>query len=79
MYLSIKSKSINQGSRVAQWSKTLLLNARGVTVVPGLNPGCIPSGCDWESHKAAHNWPSVAGVGRHFKEECVLNGLALLN
>ena len=32
------------------------------TTVPGLNPGCITSGCDWESHRAAHNWPSVARV-----------------
>ena len=58
-------------SRVPQWSKTLHLSARGVTAVPGLNPGCITSGRDWESHREAHNWPRVIGgldgVGRHCK------------
>jgi hypothetical protein len=42
-----------------QQSKALHLSARGVTTVPGSNPGCITSGRDWESHRAAHNWPSV--------------------
>ena len=31
------------------------LSARGVTAVPGSNPGCITSVCDWESHRALHN------------------------
>ena len=25
-------------------------------------PGCITTGRDWESHRAAHNWPSVVQV-----------------
>ena len=45
-------------SRVAQWSKALHFSARGITAVLGLNPSCVTSGCDWESHRAAHNWPS---------------------
>jgi hypothetical protein len=48
-----------RGSRVAQWSKTLHLSARGVTAMPDSNPGCITSSCDWESHRAVHNWPTV--------------------
>jgi hypothetical protein len=40
---------------VAQRSKALHLSARCITAVPGLNPGCITSGRDWESHRAA-NW-----------------------
>ena len=52
----------NQGSRVAQPSKALHLSARGVTTVPGLNPGCITSGRDWDSHRTAHNWPSIVRV-----------------
>jgi hypothetical protein len=47
------------GSRVAQRSKALHLSVCSITTVPGLNPGCITSGRDWESHTAAHNWPSV--------------------
>ena len=43
--------------KVAQWSKTLHLIARGITAVPGLNTGCITFGRDWESHRAAYNWP----------------------
>ena len=50
------------GSRVAQWSKALHLSARGVTTDPGLIPGCITTGCDWESHRVQHNWPSVIQV-----------------
>ena len=41
-----------QGSRVAQRSKALHLSARGVTTDPGLIPGCITTGRDWESHRA---------------------------
>ncbi|CAB1347832.1 unnamed protein product, partial [Coregonus sp. 'balchen'] len=29
---------------------------------PGLIPGCITTGRDWESHRAAHNFPSVVRV-----------------
>ena len=37
-------------------------SARGVTTDPGSIPGCIITGCDQESHRAAHNWPSVVRV-----------------
>ena len=38
--------------------KALHLNARGITTdTPGSNPGH-----DWESHRAAHNWPTVVQV-----------------
>ena len=50
------------GYRVAQWSKALYLSARGIPTVPGSNPGCITFGCDWESHRAAHIWPSAVRV-----------------
>jgi hypothetical protein len=42
------------------------MNTYGATVKgtadPGLIPGCITTGCDWESHRAAHNWPSGVRV-----------------
>ena len=47
---------------MVHWSNALHLSARGVTTVPGLIPGCITSGRDWETHEAAHNWPSVIRV-----------------
>ena len=47
------------GSWVKQWSKALHLSARGVTTDPGSIPGCITTGCDWESHRVA---PSVVRV-----------------
>ena len=50
------------GALVAQWSKVLHLSARGVATDPGSIPGCITTGRDWESHRAVHNWPSVAQV-----------------
>jgi hypothetical protein len=34
-------------SRVAQRSKALHLSAKGVTTIPGSNPGCITSVRDW--------------------------------
>ena len=43
-------------------SKVLHISARGVTTDPGSIPGCMTTGRDWESHKAAHNWPSVFRV-----------------
>ena len=49
-------------TRVVQQYKAMHLSARGVTTVPGLNPGCITSGRDWESHRATHNWPSIIQV-----------------
>ena len=52
----------SSGSRGAQRSKALYLNARGVTTDPGLIPGCITTGRDWASHRRAHNWPSVMWV-----------------
>jgi hypothetical protein len=59
---------------VAQRSKALHLSARGVTKNPGLILGCITTDCDWESHRAVHNWPAwsglgegLAGVGRNYK------------
>ncbi|XP_055737530.1 palmitoyltransferase ZDHHC20-B isoform X2 [Salvelinus fontinalis] len=51
-----------KGSQVAQRSKALHLNASGVTTDPGSIPGCITTGRDWKSHRAAHNWPSVVRV-----------------
>jgi hypothetical protein len=69
MFICTTSRTASyQGSRVAQRSKTLHLSARRATVVPGLNPGCITSGCARESHVAAHNWPSVVRC----KQEYVL-------
>ena len=41
-------------------SKALHVSARGVTTDPGSIPGCIITGHDWESHRAADNWPNVA-------------------
>ena len=52
---------------------------RGVTTVPGSNPGCITSHRDWESHRAARDWPCVARVGRHYKQEFVLKLTQLNN
>jgi hypothetical protein len=61
-------------SRVVQRSKALHPSAKGVTTDPGSIVGCITTGRDQESYRAAHNWPSVArvgeglaGVGRHCK------------
>ena len=50
------------GSQVVYWSKALHLSARSVTTDPGLIPDCITTGCDWESHRVAHNWPSIVRV-----------------
>jgi hypothetical protein len=43
-------------------SKALHRSARGITTDLGAIPGCITSGRDRESHKVAHNWPSVIRV-----------------
>ena len=43
-------------------SKALHLSVRGVTTDPGSIPGCTSPGRDWESLRAAHNWPSVFRV-----------------
>ena len=50
------------GSQVAQHSKALHFSARGIPTDPDSFPGCITTGRDWESHRAAHNWPSVVWV-----------------
>jgi hypothetical protein len=44
---------------VAQQSKALHHSAIGVTTDPGSILGCITTGSDRESHRAAHNWPSI--------------------
>ena len=61
LYLGV-SPILPSGAAVVQWSKALHLSARGITTDPGLIPGCITTGFDWESHRAAHNWPSVVRV-----------------
>ena len=43
-------------------AKALHLSARGVTIDPVSHPGCITTGRDLESHRAAYNWPSVVQV-----------------
>jgi hypothetical protein len=45
--------------RVAQRSKALHQSTSGVTTDLGSIQGCITTGCDRESHRAAHNWPTV--------------------
>lgn len=35
------------------------LEWRSITTDPGSIPGCITNGCDRESHRAKHNWPSI--------------------
>ena len=60
MYLS--SPFVKLCSRVAQQSKALHLSAKGVTTVPGLNPGCITSGCDCAPPYVTPNQPSVVQV-----------------
>jgi hypothetical protein len=50
------------GSRVVQQSNALHLSARGVTTDPGSIPGCVTTGHDQETHRAAHNWPSIVRV-----------------
>ncbi|CDQ85404.1 unnamed protein product [Oncorhynchus mykiss] len=37
-------------------------NVHGIRGYPTSNPGYITSGRDWESHRAAHNWPSVVQI-----------------
>ena len=55
-------QTLGEGSRVAQQSNALHLSARGITTDPGSIPGFITTGRDWESHRAAHNWPSKVRV-----------------
>ena len=58
--------------------KALHRSARGVTADPGLILGCITTGRDWESHRAAIGRRTIcpapselgeglAGVGHHCK------------
>ena len=49
---------------VAQWSKAMHLRAIGVTTVPGLNPDCIISGCDWSPIERHAIGPASSGFGR---------------
>ena len=49
---------------VEQWSKALILIAKGVTTGPGSIPGCITTSCDWD---LAQHLPGLAGVGHHCK------------
>ena len=49
-------------TQVAQRSKALHISARVVTTDRGSIPGCITTGYDWESRRAAHNWPSIVRV-----------------
>ena len=76
LVLNILTVSI-LGSQVGQQSKALHLSARGVTTVPGSNPGWITSGCDLESHRAAHNWLSIVSVLLYFYLWCHLNHSAI--
>ena len=57
------------GSRVAQRSKALHLSARGVTTDPGSIPGCITTGREWESHRAAHNCSGFGLIVIHFPHQ----------
>ena len=50
-----KQITSTSASRVAQRYKILHLSARDITTDPCSIPGCITIGCDWESHRAAHN------------------------
>ena len=47
-------------------SKALHRSARGVTTDLGSIPGSITTGHDRESHRAAHNWPSVVWTRGRF-------------
>ena len=33
-------------------------SARGITTDMGSIPGCVTAGRDWETHEAAHIWPT---------------------
>uniref|UniRef100_A0A8C7HZ56 G protein-coupled receptor 155 n=1 Tax=Oncorhynchus kisutch TaxID=8019 RepID=A0A8C7HZ56_ONCKI len=70
LHYCIENASLQWASRVVQSSNALHHSARGVTT----DPGSIITGCDRESHRVAHNWPSVVRVwpgglqvGRHCK------------
>jgi hypothetical protein len=47
------------------------------TSFQSMQPDCITTGCDWESHRAAHNRPNVvrvyAGLGR--QPECEVQAM----
>ena len=43
------------GIKLQLAGRALHLGARGVNTDPGLIPGCITTGRDWESQRAAHN------------------------
>ena len=63
-------------SQVVQRSKALHRSARGITTDLGSIQGCITTGCDRESNRAAHNWPSVVRVrGTLLGSSCSSNSL----
>jgi hypothetical protein len=53
-----------QCPQVVQQSNALHLSARGITTVPGSNPGCITSSRDWESHRDRTIGLALSGFGR---------------
>jgi hypothetical protein len=46
----------------SQRSKALHRSARCITTDPGSILGCITTDCDRETHRVAHNWPSIVRV-----------------
>jgi hypothetical protein len=56
--VSTQSVTLTLNESVAQRSKAPHLSARGDTTDPGSIAGCIPTGRDWESHRAAHIGPA---------------------
>ena len=63
--LHLRLLSLSQGIIRTQRSKALHFSAKGVTIVPGSNPGCITSGRNQESHGAGTQLaPASSGFGR---------------
>ena len=54
--------NVNAISRAPEWHSGLRHCISEVSLQTGSIPGCITTGRDWESHRAAHNWPSVVRV-----------------
>ena len=57
---------------MARQCKALHRSARGVTTDPGSIPVCVAAGCNWDTHEAVHNWPSVVLVRGGFGYRDVL-------
>ena len=57
-----------EGSQVARGLRHCITVIEESLGEPGSIPGCITSGRDQESHRVAHNWPSIVqvrgGLGR---------------